>query len=170
MSDTTELTAEKLRELLSYEPETGALSWRVAISSRRAVGSAAGYLESTGYRRIVISGKRYRANRLIWLYVYGVWPTHVIDHLNRRRDDNRLCNLRDVPATLNQRNRCRSRNNTSGIAGVHWSAKSRRWTAQARVDGHAHHLGMFDEQSDAAKAVAAFRAQHGFTESHGSIA
>ncbi|WP_420372099.1 HNH endonuclease [Pseudomonas aeruginosa] len=33
---------------------------------------------------------------MAWLYCYGKWPAAQVDHLNHRRDDNRLSNLREA--------------------------------------------------------------------------
>ena len=46
------------------------------------------------YTDIHIDGYSYKAHRLVWLYVYGKWPEYTIDHVNREKSDNRLCNLR----------------------------------------------------------------------------
>jgi hypothetical protein len=44
----------------------------------------------TGYREIRVGGERYYEHRLAWLYVHGRWPKEQIDHINHKRDDNRL--------------------------------------------------------------------------------
>lgn len=35
----------------------------------------------------------------------GDWPTQEVDHINRNKTDNRWYNLRDVPRSVNQKNR-----------------------------------------------------------------
>jgi len=49
-----------------------------------------------GYIIIKINRKDYQAHRLAWLYEYGNFPKQTIDHINRIKTDNRICNLRDV--------------------------------------------------------------------------
>jgi hypothetical protein len=88
------LTAERLRERLRYDAETGAFTRRVGSSNARA-GDMAGSVHSTGYVRISIDGGKYTAHHLAWLYVHGVWPSDQIEHINGKRSDNRIANLRE---------------------------------------------------------------------------
>lgn len=90
------LTAERLRELLSYDPETGWFTWRVTRSSngRADAGSRAGALRSDGYRHVTVDQHKYKEHRLAWLYMTGKWPEADLDHKNNTRDDNRFSNLR----------------------------------------------------------------------------
>ena len=53
-----------------------------------------------------------------------------IDHINRNRLDNRLCNLRWVSQRDNNRNQGLSQNNKSGHQGVYFSGKG--WHSQWR--------------------------------------
>jgi hypothetical protein len=87
------LTAERLREQLRYDAETGVFTRRVGSGHARA-GDMAGTVHSTGYVRISIDGGKYTAHHLAWLYVHGVWP-YQIEHINRKRSDNRIANLRE---------------------------------------------------------------------------
>lgn len=74
---TTEiLTAARLREVLNYEPETGAFTRLVPAlmpngSVRIPVGAVAGGINGDGYVVIKVCGKEHRAHRLAWLYVHG---------------------------------------------------------------------------------------------------
>jgi hypothetical protein len=88
------LTAEQLREQLHYDAETGVFTRRVGSSNARA-GDMAGSIHSTGYVRIGIDGGKYTAHHLVWLYVHCVWPSDQIEHINRKRSDNRIANLRE---------------------------------------------------------------------------
>jgi hypothetical protein len=76
------LTAAKLRELLSYDRETGTLRWRKRSNalSRMRIGALAGSIKGGGYREIEIDGITYQAHRLAWLHVTGEWPVAEIDH------------------------------------------------------------------------------------------
>ena len=62
-----ELTAERVRELLDYDPDTGIFVWRKNRSNVRA-GSEAGTVKPEGnncvYRIIQIDGRLLRAHRL----------------------------------------------------------------------------------------------------------
>src|SRR4029434_9631151 len=89
------LTAERLREVLTYDPESGLFLWNITTSNRVRAGDIAGNTENHyGYRRIGIDGKLYRGARLAWLYMKGEWPPGRVDHKNRNRIDDRWENLR----------------------------------------------------------------------------
>jgi len=122
-----------LKEMLSYDPETGVFTW-LQGTSRSPTGSVAGGVSEQGYRRIRIFGKKYRAHRLAWLYMTGEWPT-VVDHKNGIRDDNRWVNLRKASVTDNTRNTGITPRNTSGVKGVSWHKRTSGWEAGVRVSG-----------------------------------
>jgi hypothetical protein len=68
------LAAERLRELLHYDPTTGKFIWRTARHGVR-VGAEAGRVnKSTGYREIMVAGRTYLAHRLAWLPISGELP------------------------------------------------------------------------------------------------
>src|SRR5262249_14466090 len=98
------LTATRVRELLDYDPDSGWLTWRTPRNGTR-IGARAGSLKSDGYRRIKIDGTNYAEHRVIWLLVTGRWPDRDIDHIDGRRDDNRIAFLRDCSKSENVRNR-----------------------------------------------------------------
>ena len=89
------LTQSRLKELLYYDPYSGIFTWKIS-SGNMPAGSAAGCLSPEGYIRITIAGKKYKAHRLAWFYVYGYFPENQVVHLNGARDDNRISNLREV--------------------------------------------------------------------------
>ena len=151
-----DITAETLRALLAYDPDTGIFRWMVSRGNRIKVGAAAGTVSSNGYIVIRVDGTRFKAHRLAWLYTHGVMPTHDIDHLNRVKADNRIANLRDVSRSMNLQNQTRPRtDNTSGYLGVSWYKASKRWSAQLRVSGRNQHLGYFSNPEAAHAAYLA---------------
>ena len=138
-----ELTAEKLRSVLHYEPETGIFTWKVRTSTCVKVGDAAGCPGGGGYLLISVQSRLYRAHRLAWLYVYGEWPKDQLDHINRNRSDNRISNLRDVSTKQNQQNAGKRSDNTSGHAGVSWYKRISKWQAKITHNQKDVHLGYF---------------------------
>lgn len=146
----TEITAEQLRELLVYDPETGRFTWRVALPGQKA-GSPAGCLDSYGYVVIRINGANRKAHRLAWLHTYGTLPDGQVDHINRERADNRIANLRSATVQENQHNQSDARRgNKAGLLGV--SPKRGKWRAQIKVDGKKLHIGTFDTPEAAHEA------------------
>lgn len=155
------LTAERLREVLAYDPETGHLTRIARVSSSTRIGDLAGTPSGMGYLQCRVDGRLYKCHRLAWLYVYGVWPKEMIDHVNGRRDDNRIENLRAVSRTTNMQNQRRAqRNNTTGLLGAH--RDKTRYRSCIRADGRSTNLGSFGTAEDAHEAyLAAKRLLHG---------
>ena len=114
------LTQERLKERVSYDPETGIFTCAKKIRGLVRLGQEVGTLHPVdGYRYMTIDCTRFAAHRLAWLYVYGVWPEGVIDHINGVRDDNRIVNLRDVSQNINLINRkCAKRTSLTGVLGI----------------------------------------------------
>ena len=148
-----DLTLERLRELLHYDPETGIFTRLIGVRGA-AAGRQAGALDSYGYLRMSIDSKRYKNHRVAWFYVYGKWPAMILDHINQVKSDNRISNLREVTASENVHNTSRMPNNTSGYRGVTWAKKKHRWKAQITVNKKRTVLGHFDTAEDAFMAYA----------------
>ena len=143
------LTAEWLRELLSYSPDTGEFRWRVSLGTARA-GSVAGTRQNKGYWCIKISGRAYLAHRLVWLYVHGKWPDEQIDHRNGVRDDNRIANLREATDSQNKQNRHQARVGTkTGLLGTSWCERDKRFVATIWVGGKNTRIGGYHTAEEA---------------------
>lgn len=155
-----EITQAHLREMLHYDSDTGVFTWRNPSAKNVKKGGIAGCLTNHGYIQIGVKNKLYAAHRLAWLYVYGKWPTNLIDHINGIRSDNRIFNLREATSVENQYNMSKAKNNTSGVKGVTWSKPHKRWRAQCRVNGKSYHLGLFRNTHEAEQVVRQFREQH----------
>jgi hypothetical protein len=147
----TILTADRLRELVDYNKDTGVFTWR--LSRKRArLGAKAGYTRGDGYVFIRIDKRLYRAHRLAWLWVYGEFPAIEVDHINRNPSDNSLANLREVNSSQNKQNTSIRRDNRSGYKGVYRHSQTGRWVAQIAINGAAKHLGCFASPEDASAA------------------
>lgn len=149
------LTAARLRELLSYDPETGIFRRLVSTSRNAKAGDVAGGLNSEGYVRISVDGRSYRAHRLAWFYVHGTWPADQLDHRNGVRTDNWIKNLREATNAQNQQNYGIPKHNRSGHVGVSWHKGHRKWLARIKLGGHQRYIGSFKDISDAVTAYAA---------------
>lgn len=154
-----DLTAERLRELLSYDPETGLFRWRVSRGRAKA-GMSTGYVNNEGYSLIGIDQRLHKAHRLAWLYVHGVWPTDQLDHINNIRHDNRIANLREATNAENGQNRVKRVDNTTSKTGVCWYIKYNCWQARITVMGKRIHLGYFAKWEDAVDARTKAKSEH----------
>ena len=116
---TGDLTAERLRELLNYDADTGKFTWRVDRPGRFArAGKEAGTITIYGYRSICI-GRPRMAHRLVFLYMTGEMPQDDVDHIDGNPLNNAWSNLRDVSHRANTQNiRKARRHNKSGLLGV----------------------------------------------------
>jgi len=110
------MNQKRFKELLEYRE--GKLFWRVDRTGKALAGSEAGRVDSRGYSQISVDGVRYATHPLVWCMFHGEMPKHEIDHINRNKLDNRIENLRDVPRSLNVKNKSRYKNNSSGHPGV----------------------------------------------------
>lgn len=147
------LTEARLKELLSYDSETGNFTWRVTRGRSAMAGQLAGYVMANGYRDIIIDRQHHKAHRLAWLYVYGVWPTNLIDHKDRDKLNNKINNLRDATNSQNQACRLVQKNSTLGVKGV--SHRGNRYRASIRISGKQTFLGSFTTISAASAAYQA---------------
>lgn len=158
------LSHERLRELVNYDPETGVFTQRADYagtrSARWAPGRQCGHLAATGYLTMRLDHRLYQAHRLAWLWVKGAWPVHEIDHINGNRTDNRIVNLRDVPNAVNRQNTRAARvDSETGLQGVTFCKRRRRFFSRIRLDGRARFLGYFDNSQLAHAAYLAAKRQ-----------
>ena len=165
------ITAEQLRRAMNYCASSGVFTWNLQRGRARA-GDIAGCVarDKKGYEwvQIRLLGTLYPAHRLAWLHHHGVMPDGFIDHINQDSTDNRICNLRIATQAENSRNQHMKRTNTSGVTGVYWEERTKKWRADVKVNGVKNRLGRFENIHDAAEAVLAFRNCMGFSPLHGA--
>jgi len=150
MGKLSELTQEGLKDFLSYDAVTGNFYF-TKTRGGKTEGERAGRIRKDGYINIRIAPKCYLAHRLAWLYVYGEWPTNVIDHINGIKSDNRICNLREVTQTQNKQNTKKATvKNRVGMQGV--SRCGNRFWSRIKSDGKFNYLGMYDTPEEAHQA------------------
>lgn len=155
----TELTFEEVDRMLSYDPATGALTWKVSRGNAKA-SSVAGTDDGQGYLRVRVQGKKYFAHRLAWLLHTGAWPSQQLDHIDGSRTNNRISNLRECSNAENHQNRGKRSDNSSGVQGVCWHKAAKKWMARIKVDGKQIHIGYFDTIEEATAARTAAKAQY----------
>ncbi len=157
----------EVRRLFDYNPETGDLVRKITVSSKGKKGQVAGSIGPQGYILIKINQVSYRVHRIIWLWLYGVFPKNEMDHINHNRADNRRINIREATHLINSRNLSMSKRNTSGTTGVHWCKGDKRWGALISVSCKRIFLGHYKKIDDAIQARGIAEKKYGFHKNHG---
>lgn len=142
-----ELSRDRLREIIDYNPETGVFIWINPISSRLKAGDIAGS-NSDNYIRICVYGRTYYAHVLAWFWTYGEWT--LVDHKNRNTYDNRLSNLRAATKQQNAWNQNVRGTNLLGVKGV--QQRGVKFRAYITVNYCTIHLGTFNMIEEAIEA------------------
>lgn len=187
MADQDLPSPETLRNLLNYDPDTGALTWKErpvemfedgAYSAERRANRwnatyagkpAFTHIDDNAYHVGGIHGRLYKAHRVAWAIYYGEWPRDQVDHRNGIRTDNRIKNLRAVVNMQNARNQKLRSTNTSGRLGVRRRSDSGRWGAWINDDtGKRCSLGVFDSFEEACAARSAAERRYGYSKRHGA--
>jgi hypothetical protein len=146
-------TAERLRQVLSYDPATGIFVWLVRTARKIKIGDVAGSVNDQGYIVITVDNIDYRAHRLAWLFQTNEWPTDEIDHRDGARSNNIFSNLREATRSQNCANVGLRQGSTTGVKGVY--KKRGKFYARITINGAIKYLGTFDTQAKAASVRAA---------------
>lgn len=151
MLSTRHLTPEQFfKEKLHYDSETGIFTWKQKVRNAQ-IGDEAGSISAQGYRVLHANGVQFKAHRVAWLLHFGHWPSLHIDHINGRRSDNRIANLRDVPPSVNSQNlKGATARSTTGLLGV-FKFRS-KWKALICTGGERQYLGVFETMEQAQEA------------------
>ncbi len=147
------LTAEKARELFSYDPETGTLTRLIG----RRTGCAVGTITKDGYLHFGVDGRYYLAHRVIFLMQTGRWPEPTVDHIDRDKSNNRWLNLREATHRENHGNRPPAGKQTA-TPGVYRMPNSGRYFARAHIGGKRIKFGTYDTPEQAIEAITRRRA------------
>lgn len=147
---------DRLTEVLEYNSDTGIFTWKVN-KHRVKAGDIAGFKNKEGYICIKIDGYQCLAHRLAWLYVYGRMPTE-IDHINHKREDNSIENIREVTRSENLKNL------SSRANSIHPGVSKHGKKFRARVSQK--HIGVFASVEEAKRARSDALALMGYHRNH----
>ena len=173
MKKTSKLTAERARELLDYDPETGVLRWKESKphSKRKAGDIAGGVLHKDcgkSYGQIRIDRHMYKTHRVIWLIVYGVWAEE-IDHEDGNGLNNKLANLKCVSRIENQRNKRLSYKNKYGCPGIYEVAgRKKKFRVQINDGSRQLLIGAYYTIEEAIAARKQAEIDYGYHPNHGT--
>jgi HNH endonuclease len=96
------ITAEKVRELLNYDPSSGVFTWRVRPGNNK-IRHCGRFVKIFFHRRRRDGSNGYSkhfAHRVAWLWMTGEWPVAEIEHKDGNRSNNRWGNLREKVSSL----------------------------------------------------------------------
>lgn len=103
-----------------------------------------GYKDTRSTAKAWIDGKMVSMHRIL-----TVSSLPMVDHANGNSLDNRDCNRRPCSASENNRNKGVMIRSASGVKGVYWNKKRRKWHSIISINGKNLTLGWFDNIEDA---------------------
>lgn len=142
----------KILKQLVYNKHTGKFYWALTKNQNAIKGEEAGCIQKNGYIAIGISGKKYYAHRLAWLFITGDWPINHIDHLDGDRTNNKWVNLRDVSQKINNQNIRKPMSRSAvPLLGVFktCSGEKKPYRAMININNKSKYLGTFDTAEEA---------------------
>jgi hypothetical protein len=143
---------ERLREVFEVD-ESGQLKWKKRPHAKCwniDIGGIAGSTKEDGYWRVTLDGSHYYCHRIVWKMFTGVDPGELeVDHVNKNRSDNRICNLRLVTTRQNSFNRGGAKTSKTKIPCVFYT-RSRR--SPFKVVVNSKHIGSFQSVHEAIRA------------------
>jgi hypothetical protein len=136
---------------------------KVYRSSNATKGQEAGGVNDREYFVLWFRGKSYKNHRVIYFLKTGIDPEEKeVDHKDTNSSNNKFSNLRLATHAQNQHNKSRQGNNTSGVIGVYWDEKRKRWRCQIKYKSKNIDLGSFINFDEAvAVRIAAEYRLHG---------
>lgn len=157
-----ELPIDYLNECLTYNSETGILTWKTRPESHFSspsvarrfnnlyAGKPAGGRVANGYLMLPFkdeTGKRclFYAHRIAFAMHHGRFPQAELDHINGVKTDNRATNLREAVRLQNAANTIFNVQNQRG-AKRH---KDGRWSAQISYRNQNIYLGLYSTEAEA---------------------
>lgn len=144
------IRVEYLRENFEYNPRTGyifRLKKIKGFDGKEIVGGkhVLSGVNSKGYMIAKVLGKTYPLHQIAWYMHYGSMPLRPmeIDHINRIKTDNRICNLRAATKRINNKNKLFKPR--YGELGITWRKDVNRFVVKRRVNNKTVHGGFFEK-------------------------
>ena len=125
--------ASHLRSQFTYDCDTGTL-YRLKARNYYLVTPLA---VTTTF--VMVAGRSYRTDRVIWHYCNGSWPVGRLTHLNGDETDNHLENLAEIALAPVP----------GKLLGAHFNRRTGRWYAMISRHGRNKSLGTFDSPQEA---------------------
>jgi hypothetical protein len=96
---------------------------------------------------LTLKNKSYRlfAHQFAWYYVYNE-TVKIIDHINRIKSDNRICNLRSVTHQENMLNR---ENANGGSSCYYFNKNKNKFEIQLRIKSKSYYITRVNDEAEA---------------------
>lgn len=143
------MTQALLKCLFHYDEETGLFTRLITTGPKGLAGSIAGSINDNSYVEISVLYNTYLAHRLAWLYVYGVFPTSFIDHIDTDTLNNAITNLREATNQENGYNSNVRSDSTTKYTGVSLDKRCGKYRAYITHEGKQISLGYHATAKDA---------------------
>lgn len=135
--------ASHLRSQFTYDCDEGKLYRLKARNTYLAVP------QEITTTTVMVSGRSYRTDRVIWHYCTGSWPVGRLTHINGIESDNHFENLAEVALAPVP----------GKLLGAHFNRRTGRWYAMISCYGRNKSLGTYDTPEEAHNAY--MRARNG---------
>ena len=141
------------------------VSWFGRVANTKTGRILKGGLSSSGYTTVTLSKKGRQKTHCIHVLVAREWAANpdakrCVDHIDGDKTNNHYENLRYATHSENGMN-LKTRTNTSSVyKGVYFQKKAGKWAAYIRINRILKHLGLFDNERDAAEAYNAAAIEH----------
>ena len=98
MVKSVDFTFAELSDVLSYDAETGAFTWKVSVTSRARAGQSAGVWQrmqnGKDYFSVTYKGRKLAGAQLAWFLHYGEWPDRSMFYVDGDTRNLRISNLK----------------------------------------------------------------------------
>lgn len=137
------LTLERVKELLDYDPEEGILRWRVRPSKKGRVraGDIAGTIQSAGFRVVTLDHQLCQGTQIAFLLSRGRWAQSMVRLKNGNKDDLRADNLYET-RTSSKKHDLRTLEGRRAYSRDYWKTNE----DYRRALGHRRYFGMTPAQ------------------------
>ena len=161
-------TQARLLELFSYSKDTGELTCKVRTGRITTAGTViTGHINANGYALVSVDSVHFMIHRVIWRLMTGEDPGPTIDHIDGNPLNNAWVNLRKATYVENGRNARIPKNNKSGVTGVHFNSRTKKWVSQIGENSGRRWIGNYDTFEEAVAARKAAEKRLGYHENHG---
>jgi hypothetical protein len=133
----------------------------------KSSGKKAGWEQKNGYAKVEINYQTYCQHRIVFLMHHGFLPK-VVDHIDGNKLNNNIENLRASDQSKNTLYSRKNSRNTSGVKGVSFHRKTKKWWARVSVGGKRKSLGLYNDINQAKEVMMKAREHfHGEFAHHG---